>query len=274
MKANLVINGDTKNVTIVVNGEMYVADNTHPKWDEILQGVSNGDENVINLIDLVQQVKNYFEKLSDRVAVHNGQILFDGDVIDNALTDQILRFIEAKEEDFMPLVLFFEKISDNPNPHSREQLYSWLSDRKFTITSNGDFIAYKGVAKENDQYVSVNSGTAVSNGVVYTGKIPNPVGAVVEMPRSKVEFDSQIGCSYGLHAGTYEYAKDWAKAALLEVIINPRDVVSVPTDCDAQKIRVCRYKVLGVAEAFDENVVRKLPEDEFDDYFWPEDDII
>jgi hypothetical protein len=32
---------------------------------------------------------------------------------------------------------------------------------------------------------------------------------------------------------------------VVKVKINPRDVVSVPRDCDFQKLRTCRYEVLA-----------------------------
>ena len=63
------------------------------------------------------------------------------------------------------------------------------------------------------------------------------------MPRGEVQHDPESGCSTGLHVGTYAYAQGYARAALLTVHVNPRDVVSVPTDCDAEKMRVCRYVV-------------------------------
>jgi mRNA-degrading endonuclease RelE of RelBE toxin-antitoxin system len=64
-----------------------------------------------------------------------------------------------------------------------------------------------------------------------------------------VAFDPSTGCASGLHAGTYEYAKMYASGALLKVVINPRDVVSVPTDSDAQKLRVSRYRVVETIDA-------------------------
>jgi hypothetical protein len=35
---------------------------------------------------------------------------------------------------------------------------------------------------------------------------------------------------------------------MLEVHVNPRDVVSVPTDSNWQKVRCCRYKVVDVID--------------------------
>jgi hypothetical protein len=68
------------------------------------------------------------------------------------------------------------------------------------------------------------------------------------MPRDQVQFDPGVGCHTGLHVGTFEYAAGFAQGALLEVVVNPRDVVSVPTDCGAQKMRTCRYTVVGLLE--------------------------
>lgn len=69
------------------------------------------------------------------------------------------------------------------------------------------------------------------------------------MPRSQVTADSGIGCSAGLHVGTWDYAVTFLghDTPVLAVLVSPRDVVSVPTDCDAQKMRVCRYQVLREA---------------------------
>ena len=67
---------------------------------------------------------------------------------------------------------------------------------------------------------------------------------IIEIARSYVNHDPSQGCSTGLHVGTYAYAKGYARSALLEVHVNPRDVVSVPTDCDAQKVRVTAAKVV------------------------------
>ena len=36
---------------------------------------------------------------------------------------------------------------------------------------------------------------------------------------------------------------------MLKVHINPRDVVSVPTDAQGEKVRVCRYRVVEIIDA-------------------------
>jgi hypothetical protein len=66
------------------------------------------------------------------------------------------------------------------------------------------------------------------------------------MERRKVCDDAGIGCSYGFHAGSLEYAQGFGggEKKIVIVKINPADVVSVPTDCECQKLRTCQYEVV------------------------------
>jgi len=155
-------------------------------------------------------------------------------------------------------VNFLENLSTNPNPESVEQLYDWLeASDGFTLTPEGMILGYKGVRVTADGgFESIHSGKAIVNGEEIVGTIPNAVGDVIEMPRDEVTFNPARGCSQGLHVGTYEYASGFAQGALLEVVVNPRDVVSVPTECSAQKMRTCRYTVVGtISKQYDTPVV-------------------
>lgn len=260
--------GDLKVVTVVVDGIPYAAADSHPNFREILRLATEGDRSVVDLFDLSVAVAKKFEYLSERVSVRDGRVYFDGEPIHSVLNTQIMDFYTAGE-DFMPLVNFYDKLMQNPNKDSREQLYAWLDAHKFTITPEGDLLGYKGVRKTDEgKYVSVNHGRAIVNGEEVNGAIPNNIGDVVTMPRSEVEFNPSVGCSTGLHVGTWNYARDWAKGEVLEVVVNPRDVVSVPHDCSAQKLRTCRYVVTGVATG-DYNTPLKAAswmEEAYDDY--------
>lgn len=240
------------NLTAFIDGQMYSATDSHPNFERIQSMCQSGDESVVALFDVSHTAQERFRRLSERVSIANGKVYFDGEEVDNSLTQQVVRFINDGVEDFEPLILFFEKVQTNPNPHSREQLYRWLADRDFTINPDGNIISYKGVksveGSDGVEYFSIHHGTAIVDGQIHNGAIPNPIGAVVEMPRSDVQHDPSRGCHTGLHAGTWNYASGFAEGAVLTVEINPRDVVSVPTDCEDQKMRVCRYTVTGVTE--------------------------
>jgi hypothetical protein len=143
-------------------------------------------------------------------------------------------------------------------------LYTFLEHRALPITDNGNFLAYKAVREDYTDK--------------YTGKFLNTIDAVLEMPRNKVDDDKNVGCSYGFHAGTVEYAKDFMgrEGHLMIVEINPADVVSIPTDCQFQKLRTSKYKVVGEYEIdlTDPLYASRFETDQDDDVdLWSDDEV-
>ena len=247
-------------ITCYVPGNKpLVADDTHPNFDRIVEGALADDPSVIKLFDVAATAAEYFEPLSDRVSVKGGVVYLDGDPVDDVLTKQIVRFLDEGEEDFMPLVNFFENVQANPNEHSREQLFKWLDNRDFSINEDGMIVGYKGVEDQGDGiFVSVHAGKAMVDGKVITGRIPNPIGGIIEMPRSEVHHDPTNGCSSGLHVADFDFASGWGNT-VLEVEVNPRDVVSVPTEDNTfAKVRCCRYKVIGISDRPHDSALRRF----------------
>ena len=78
-------------------------------------------------------------------------------------------------------------------------------------------------------------------------QIFNGVGETIEVQRRCVDDNKDHHCSHGLHIGSYDYAEGWAGSdgKLLLVEFDPEDAVSVPTDCNYQKLRVSKYKVVA-----------------------------
>lgn len=235
-----------KNIVVFANGSApQVAHQSHPNFERIMEGALAGDPSVVDLFDIAQTVAQKFQRLSERVTTANGRLYLDGEEVDGALTEQVLRFLEEGVEDWKPLVAFFENVQANPNEHSREQLYAWLAGRDFTITPDGMIVGYKSVQKVDEQYLSIHAGKAIVDGEVIQGRIPTNPGSIVEMPRGEVQHDPAVGCHTGLHVGTWDYASTFSGDTILEVHVNPRDVVSVPTDSDAAKMRTCRYSIVS-----------------------------
>ena len=79
-----------------------------------------------------------------------------------------------------------------------------------------------------------------------------------------MDADPREGCSFGLHVGTYNYAKGFAQGVLLRVRVNPRHVVSVPLHAGYQKIRVTEYTVV---EASDVEYTETVYEEDEDDWY-------
>jgi hypothetical protein len=243
-------------VVALVGSELLTARDDHPNFDAICDGVRDGmaEDDLSKLFDPAVAVSEWFKPITRRVSVSNGRLFFDGDEVHNALAKQVLRFMdEGLDDRAYSLVRFFENVQQNPNEHSREQLFEWLDRHMFTITDDGCFVGYKGVNKVlNDDgtisYKSISSGPAIVDGVPVNGHVPNNPGTIVEMARSAVAHDPSVGCSTGLHVGTFEYARDFSRGAVLEVYVHPADVVSVPTDCNHQKLRTCRYEVVDIID--------------------------
>lgn len=241
-------NGE-QNLTVIVPGrDPLLAHESNPYFDKIVAGIRAGDDDVLDLIDLAVAAARKFERLSERVTVSNGRVYLDGDEIDNLLTKQIVKFIVDGVDDWEPLVKFFEKVAQNPSENSRKQLYTFINKNDLSLTPDGDLVAYKGVKWDAADKVhrSTTAGQAIVNGETYEGCIPNPIGGLVEMPRSEVRDNPHDHCSVGLHIATYDFAKSYGDT-MLEVIVNPRDVVSVPHD-SSQKVRCCRYYISKVIE--------------------------
>lgn len=281
MQYTIVGTEDGSNITVFIPGQApLVAHSSHPNYDRIVEGVMANDENVAELFDVSVAVASKFDRLSERVSVANGRLYFDSVEVDNSLAKQVVRFLNEGVEDYKPLVAFFDNVMQNENEYSRTQLYDWLNTHDFTITSDGLIVGYKGVSRtssatEDDMFASINSGRAIVNGEVQNGYIKQKVGDVVEMPRTEVQFDPSVGCSTGLHVGTWGYASGFGRGATLEVHVNPRDVVSIPTDSDYQKMRVCRYTVVDTKDVPYNEAVIWGDDDEYDEYeddFWGEDD--
>lgn len=286
MTLQYTLTGDTNGQSLTVvfsDGDLVTVPSGHAKFVQILGLLVDAPENdgdvdeqrVRELLDLVSAAANKLTTLSERVARRGNDILFDGDPVEGTIVNHIVRLLEAGDEaGWKGLVNFLENLSTNPEAESKASLYSWLEGRDFTITEDGYFLAYKGVAKnDKGENVSINSGTAFVDNVKHEGQIPNPVGAVVSMPRASVETDRRVGCSTGLHAGTWDYARWFTHGDILTVKINPRDVVSVPSDHSSQKLRVSRYTVLdaGVPEPTRATTYVPAP-DETDDEYEAEDD--
>lgn len=246
--------GQDTGVTVFFGADPITAGSEHPNFKQILRKLrklkpgerfsSLGETELQNLFDVSIAIGAEWSRLSERVSAHHGMLFLDGDPIDDALSQTIVRFHQADVGDWQPLVKFLEKVVVNPSQHSRENLYRWMTKHgNFAITQEGDIIAYKGVSSD---WMSSSSGVAFVNGLRIKGRIPNQPNTVIEMPRSEVVENKGVYCAAGLHAASWGYAHSFMGGGkTVAMKINPRDVVSVPTDAGDEKMRVCRYMCLG-----------------------------
>lgn len=283
---NYKLSGGEKGESLVVvysDGEPASIPGTHPNFDTILALLRSGtsdDEAVKTLVNTLHVAGTKLAALTDRVSVASFGVFFDGDPLRSELADVLTQLLEEnREEDLTAVAKFLENAAANQTFEGIDAMYRWITNKDLVLTKDGTFLAYKGVRFVGDNKIeSITRGTAMVDGVVHEGAIPNPIGSVISMPRSEVTSETSIGCGPGLHAGTYNYAKNFGGGNLILVEINPRDVVSVPSDSSFQKLRVSKYKVVKKIEDRIEYPVYTYDEedsdleDDYEDYEDFEDD--
>jgi hypothetical protein len=217
-----------KNIVVVIGNNSHTINKSHINYQKVLDAIKADDwDTVKNVIEPQKVVLNYGA----------GNISIKGDVLywknEELHTSLTVRIIEMLEEGFPiePMVNFMENLMSNPSKRAVSELYGFLSKNNLPITPDGHFLAYK---KVRDTYFDVHSNT-----------MDNSVGKVLEMERNQVDDDQNNTCSTGLHFCSQSYLNHFGGERTVIVKINPRDVVSIPTDYNDSKGRTCRYEVIG-----------------------------
>jgi hypothetical protein len=222
-------------IKVIADGKDYFVSATSPLYAKAFDAFKAKDwESFIHAVDPAVKIKSLFAKY-ETVEVKDGLLYVDGDVVDSIVSERLIQML-SNEVDVLPVLKFVYRLRLNPSSRAVNELYTFLEHKCLPLTESGTFLAYKAVRPNyHDKH---------------TGKFDNSVGNVLEMPRNKVDDNKDVGCSYGFHASTLEYASGFAcendKIVLVE--IDPADVVSIPVDCEFQKLRTCRYKIVGEFE--------------------------
>lgn len=224
-------------ILVVVNGKSHTITEAHPNFEEIRDRLLGREfEGLDRLIDVQGKI---LSELSENVTISGNTLYYKGEPLYDSLANTVVEFYRTGRS-FVNLVNFMERLFENPSRHSRTQLFEFLDRHEFAITDEGYFLAYKGVDRD---LCSITWGSAYVNGELVVGKIPNNPGNLIQMDRRDVMDDPTVACSHGLHAGTWEYASGFGPV-VVEVMVNPKHVASVPNDCNFQKIRTEEYRVL------------------------------
>ena len=222
-------------IFLVLDGKDYSINAGNSSFSKALEAYNAKDwESFIYIVNPEIRLKSLYASY-EGIEVKDGNLYVFGDPIHSTIAKRVISFIEHGL-DCVHLFKFILKLNMNPSKRAVDELYTFLEHRALPVTDNGNFLAYKAVRTDYTDK--------------YTGKFLNTIDSVLEMPRNKVDDNKENGCSYGFHAGSVDYAKDFMNADghLMIVEINPADVVSIPTDCQYQKLRTCKYKVVGEYE--------------------------
>ena len=222
-------------INIVIDGKNFNIQASHPKFSDAITSIVNNDyDEFMNIVDPASKLSKLYASY-EGIEVKEGSLYVFGEQVHGVIAERILGLLNIGM-DCTNVFKFILKLNLNPSKRAVDELYTFLEHKHLPLTDTGNFLAYKAVRNDYTDK--------------HTGKFLNTVDSVLEMPRNKVDDNKEAGCSYGFHAGTVEYALGFASHndRLVLVEINPADVVSIPTDCNYQKLRTCKYKVVGEYE--------------------------
>lgn len=218
-----------KNIVVVIDNQPHTISSTHIAYERVKAAIRSNDwDTVKDIIDPKKVVLNYG---AGHVSIQGETLYWKERELHNTLS---VRMIRMYQEGFPiePMVAFMENLMQNPSKRAVDELYGFLEKGNLPITPDGHFLAYKKVRRD---YKDIHSGT-----------MDNSVGQTVEMDRNQVDDNKDQTCSSGLHFCSLSYLDHFggSDTRVMVLKINPRDVVSIPSDYNDTKGRACRYEVI------------------------------
>jgi hypothetical protein len=220
----------TESITIIWGGKPYTVKKGAANFDSLRDAIEAEEwDNVPGFLTAGKKIESWSE---GAFHVGSADVTYEGEKLPDALAKRIIS-MAGKSEDPTPLFRFWEKLAENPSYRSVEQLWGFLDHRGIPITEDGNFLAYKAV---RSNYLDIHSGT-----------VDNSIGSDHRMRRNLISDDPRTPCHKGFHVGALRYAQNFGSDSRRIVIceVDPKDVVCVPYDSSQEKMRVCRYKVIG-----------------------------
>jgi hypothetical protein len=222
-------------INMVKDGKPLSVASDHMNYARIIYALRSKNYDVLDtLINVAEGIRFAANESTGagNVEIKDGLIFYKGFIVDNSLTRRIIEMIK-KDFPFQPMVNFLENLMLNPSARAIMEVYSFLEANSLPITEDGFFLAYKRVKEDWKDF--------------YTGLIDNSIGATPNMPRREVDDDCNNTCSRGLHFCSLAYLPHYqgGHGRAIIIKINPKDVVSIPTDYNNAKGRCCEYEVIA-----------------------------
>lgn len=238
MRVSYTITDD--NITLFYKSKIFSIPSSSSRFAELKEHLKLSRHDA-SYIESIVSIRSMIERFTQgNVKIYDNEVHYKGMPVINSLAERLVQLIDDGFE-VTPWVNFMENVMLNPSDDSRDRLFTFLEKNKSPITEDGHFIGFKRIRPDWTD--------------IYTGRIDNSVGNIVEMPRNLVDDNNQQTCSTGLHVAASIYLDtgptqftDTTNSRTIVVKVNPRDVVAVPPDYHETKMRTCRYEVLSEVE--------------------------
>jgi len=226
-------------LTMKIDGQLHTLSSDHMNYKALMNALKTGAWKAArDLISIKKAISRYSQ---GQIEIVGDEILYKGAALpSSALTVRIMAMLD-ESCDVSPLTKFLANLMENPSESARAELYLFLEACSLPITEDGHFLAYKVVRFDYKDK--------------YTGTMDNSVGARPKMKREDCNPNRDETCSRGLHFSSRSYIKSFHNGdsdRLMTVKVNPRDVVSIPSDYNNAKGRACEYLILNEIDGMGE----------------------
>jgi hypothetical protein len=225
---NFLITRDS--VTLSIDGANEVATSDHVNFTAIRAHVLDEEyDEAMALMNVSVGIQNWGQ---GSLKIEDGKVVYVGMELTGKLVDRIIEMMVGGDTAFEKFAKFLNLVMEQNSYKTRSRLMDFAAHGKLDIDDNGYIVAFKNVRED---YYDKHSGT-----------FRNMIGDSPSMRRSDVNDDHDVSCSAGLHVCSPTYLKGfWGiSGRTMRVVVDPRDMVSVPYDYADSKARVCRYSVV------------------------------
>lgn len=226
---------DSQITVIFSNGESAVWSANHPDFKDVEALCElNAWSEILVMHNAAKAV------LTEDVTIEDNFMSVAGAVIDLANTNNpIFQFIEllrkkgVVDTEIERIKPFLRNMFENPFINAVTEIYDYCKAMDFEITDDGCFLAYKNVRSD--------LGSIYDN-----GRTKHVIGEYTE--EKMYDTDREHHCSNGLHFCSKGYLQHYPGQTTIIVKVNPKDVVSIPTDYQFMKGRCRKYMTVGILE--------------------------
>lgn len=227
-----------ESVTVVLDGKTFTVRNSSPNFEAArLAAFKREWETIRDLAMPGLAIEKWLTAHSHMgsqspFTLVDGFIEYNGVRIDTGLNNRLMK-MAAEGTNPSGWLRFWARLQQNPSYRSVTQLYAFLAHENIPIDDDtGCILAYKSVTSDYKDF--------------HTKSFDNTPGTTHTMPRNQISDDPRQACHVGFHVGALGYASSFGVDRRIVICkVDPADVVCVPYDSDAQKVRVCRYEVIG-----------------------------
>lgn len=217
-----------ESITVIYEGKPYVVQKGSPHFIPLRKAIlAERWKDVPKNLTIAKSINTWAK---GKFTIQGETFLYEGQPVTESLNQRIVQMAKAGE-DPTPLFKFWERLQKNPSMRSVEQLWPFMQHEGIPLTKEGCLLTYKGVKHDFKD--------------AHTGTISNKPGTTHEMPRNKISDDPREACHFGFHVGALAYAQGFSDRVVI-CEVDPENVVCVPYDHSNQKMRICKYRVIGL----------------------------